>query len=42
MDKKLEIEVNDTELGEQTGDDIEETVDNYQAETGQSSDMLGI
>jgi len=42
MDKKLEIEIDDTELGEQVGDDVDETVDNYQQETKQSSDMLDV
>lgn len=40
MDKKLEIEIDDTELGEHVGDDVDKTVDNYQQETGVSSDML--
>jgi hypothetical protein len=36
MEKELEIIIDDNELGQLTGDEIDETIDNYQEATGKS------
>lgn len=36
MEKELEITIDDNELGELAGDEIEATIDNYEEQSGQS------
>lgn len=36
MNKKLEILIDDNELGDLAGDEIDETIGNYEKETGES------
>lgn len=38
MEKELEIIIDDNELGELTGDEIDETIENYGKSTGESYD----